>query len=70
MKLKQNEHIFATNDALSWETWHHRYGHMGYTGLQRIYDQNLVEGFDVNTQTPKPNCIAYTEGKLAVKPYD
>jgi hypothetical protein len=45
-------------------------GHIGYTGLQKLYDQNLVEGFDVDTQTSKPYCIACTEGKLAVKSFN
>jgi hypothetical protein len=41
-----------------------------YTGLQRLHDQNLVDSFNVDTSTPKPDCVAYTEGKLAIKPFE
>ena len=35
-----------------------------------MHQQGLVNGFDVNTQTPQPDCIVCTEGKLAVKPFN
>jgi hypothetical protein len=61
-------HVFTTHDALSWETWHCRYGHVGYTGLQKLYDQNLVDGLEVDMWTPKPDCVACVKGKLT--PFD
>ena len=54
----------------SWETWHKRYSHISYTGLQKMYQLGLVDGFDVNTCTPKPDCVACTEGKLTIKPFE
>ena len=49
---------------------HCQFGHIGYTGLQKLYDQQLVDGLKVDARSPKPDCIAYTKGKLTVKPFD
>jgi hypothetical protein len=47
-----NPQSFIVNEpAQSWETWHKRFGHIGYSGLQHMLDKNLVEGFTVNTRT-------------------
>ena len=62
---------FVVNEpSQDWETWHKRFGHIGYTGLQYILDHNLVTGFNVNKNTPKPDCIACTEAKQSVEPFD
>jgi hypothetical protein len=66
---KIKDHIFTTQEIPSWETWHRRFGHIGYTGLQKIHELGLVDGFDINVRTPKPDCIACMEGKLTVKLY-
>jgi hypothetical protein len=58
------------HDAPSWETWHRHFGHVGYTGLQKLRYQNFVDGFDVDTNTQRPDCIVCAEGKLTVKPFD
>ena len=42
---------------------------MSYDGLERLLERNLVQGFLVNKNTPKPDCITCTEAKLARKPY-
>jgi hypothetical protein len=63
-------YIFATQETPSWETWHQRFGHVGYTGLQKLHELGLADGFDIDTQTPKPDCVACTEGKLTVKPFN
>ena len=49
--------------AASWETWHRRYGHVGYSGLQKLLDKNLVDGFHVDQQMPKPDYIACMQAK-------
>jgi len=54
----------------SWETWHQRFRHVGYTGLQKLHELGLVNGFDIDTRTLKPDCVACTEGKLTVKPFN
>src|ERR1700676_4201279 len=55
--------------AQSWETWHKRYGHIGYSGLQKLLDNNMVEGLEIDTNTPKPDCVACTEAKQNVEPF-
>jgi hypothetical protein len=52
-----------------WETWHRRFGHVSYKGLQKIQSDNLVNGFTVDTKSETPDCIACTEAKQSVKPY-
>ena len=54
---------------LSWETWHRRYGHVGYTGLQKLLDGNMVEGLIVDDQTDKPDCVACTEAKQHIETF-
>ena len=34
-----------------------------------MLDKNLVEGFSVDTQTQKPDCIACTESKQTMEPF-
>jgi hypothetical protein len=57
---------------LSWETWHQCFWtySISYTGLQKLYDQHLIDGLEVDMQTLKPDCVACTEGKLTVKLFD
>jgi hypothetical protein len=54
----------ATGPLESWETWHKRFGHVGYSGLKRLWEKNLVDNFTVDTHTPTPDCVACTEAKL------
>src|SRR6202789_134191 len=36
------DHTFVGNDAPpTWETWHRRFGHVGYTGLQKLLDRKM-----------------------------
>jgi len=65
------EHTFATAPSPpNWETWHQRFGHISYSRLQQMHDLDLVEGFTVNTNSSKPNCVACTEAKQTVKPFN
>jgi transposase InsO family protein len=59
----------AAETAKSWETWHKRFGHVSYSGLERLWKKNLVEGFNVDTHTPKPDCVACTEAKQTEEPH-
>jgi GAG-pre-integrase domain len=60
----------AAEPAQSWETWHRRYGHVSYSGLQKLLNNNLVDGFTVDIRTPKPDCVACTEAKLSETPFN
>ena len=53
----------AGEPAKSWEIWHRRYGHIGMSSLQQILEENLVEGFNVDTRTAKYDCEACTQAK-------
>jgi hypothetical protein len=54
----------------SWETWHNRFGHISYDGLQKLLDRNLVDGFTVDTRTPKKDCITCTEAKQSQESFN
>lgn len=58
-----------TENFQSWETWHRRFGYVSYPRLQKLLEENLVDSFNVDVHTPKPDCIMCTEAKLAVEPY-
>ena len=60
----------ASEPAQSWETWHRRFSHISYNGLQKLHDLKLVNGFNVDTRTPKPDCIACTEAKQHEEPFN
>ena len=53
----------------TWEAWHRKYGHVSYSGLQHLLDNNMVDNFNVDTSSDKPDCMACTEAKLTVTPY-
>jgi transposase InsO family protein len=60
----------ATEPLESWETWHKRFGHVSYSGLKRLWEKNLVDGFTVDTRTPTPDCVACTEAKQTEEPHN
>src|SRR6266853_1834365 len=48
----ESSQTFAgTENAQSWETWHKRYGHIGYSGLQKLLDNDMVEGLEIDMNT-------------------
>ena len=59
----------ATSSSQTWETWHRRFGHVGYSGIKKLLDSQLVDGLKIDTNSPKPDCIACTEAKLSETPY-
>jgi transposase InsO family protein len=67
--VKASETFVAAEPSISWETWHRRYGHVGYSGLQKILDGGLVDGFNVDRNSPKTDCIPCTEAKQHVEPF-
>jgi hypothetical protein len=54
----------------SWDKWHHRFGHIGFSRLQKTLDLQLVTGFLVDRKSPKSNCVACTEAKQSVLPFN
>ena len=37
--------VLNTEEIYNWETWHRRFGHVSYSGLQKLFNKNMVEGF-------------------------
>ena len=52
---------------LSLEMWHCHFGHVGYTSLQKLLDNLLVEGFNVDLWTLKPDGVACTKAKQHIR---
>ena len=70
MKENTREETLTVKEASpTWEAWHRRCGHLGYSSLQKMSDLNLLEGFCVDKQSSKPDCRACTEAKMSIKPY-
>ena len=65
----QSQTLIANNRLPTWETWHRHFRHVGYTRLQKLLDGKMVEGFIVDEDSLKPDCIACTEAKQHVEPF-
>ena len=64
-------HTFISTEQIqNWETWHRRFGHIGYSGLQKLIDLKMVDGFTVDEDSIKPDCEICTQAKQSVKPFD
>ena len=57
-KFQSHQTFVANNKLPTWETWHWHFGHVGYTGLQKLLDSKMVDKFIVDEDSPKPDCIA------------
>jgi len=65
-----SDHAFSTATPLqTWETWHRRFGHVRYSSIKMLLDNQLVEGLQIDMNSPKPGCVACTEVKLSIAPY-
>src|SRR5229473_7325178 len=62
-------YVITNQSPQSWEIWHRRFGHVGYTGLKVLYDRNLVKGFDVDTSSKINDCTACIQAKSSVQPF-
>ena len=65
--MKHLQVFLSEGSPESWETWHRRFGHVSYGGLQTLLEKL---GFTVNTNTPKPDCVACTEVKHTEATYN
>jgi len=59
----------AASPSRTWKTWHQRFGHIGYSGIKKLLNNQLVNGLKIDTNSPKPDCVACTEAKLSETPY-
>jgi hypothetical protein len=64
-------HVYKAKDAaMNWELWHKHYGHISYSGLKRLHNEKMVDGFTVDINSPMPDCAACTEAKQHTKPFN
>src|SRR6266498_1703909 len=56
----------VTEPTHTWETWHKRFGHLGKSSIQTLFDKNLVVGLNIDLQSPKYDCAACTQAKQHV----
>ena len=56
-------------NVIDWEIWHCRFSHVRYHGLERLLDENLVDGFNVNHGSIKTDCQSCTEAKHTINPF-
>ena len=59
----------TASPSQTWATWHKRFGHIGYSGIKKLLDNQLVDGLQINKNSPKLDCVACTEAKLSETPY-
>jgi len=59
----------AASPPQTWETWHQRFGHVGYSSIKKLLDNQLVDGLHIDVNSPKLDCVACTEAKLSETPY-
>ena len=65
----KNQVNIVQEKKISWTMWHLRYGHIGYSGLQKLVDKKLVDSLEVDETSPKPDCEACTEAKMHVSTF-
>jgi transposase InsO family protein len=58
-----------TASKQSWDIWHRRFGHIGYSGLQMLRDKALVRGFIPDPLSQKTDCFACAQAKIAHHPF-
>ena len=69
-RTARSDYVFsAASPSQSWETWHQCCGQVGYSGIKALLDNQLVEGLQIDMNSPKLGCVACTEVKLSVAPY-
>ena len=70
-QLQTNEHEnLAAPKKLSWDQWHHRYGHLGMSGLETLLKQGLVKGIEIDESSiPSRTCEACIQAKQATHPF-
>ena len=55
--------------GLNEDLWHRQYGHLGYDGLRQFFVEQLVDGFNFDSQKKTSFFEACTEGKHHSSPF-
>ena len=62
--------ILSKEGENTWQDWHHRFGHIGVSGLQHTIDGQMVTGMVVNkSDSPKFDCEACIQAKQTHAPF-
>ena len=71
LEEKPIEYLICLNTRLTvpWEIWHKHFGHIAYSGLEKLLHLSLVDGLHIDLRSSKPDCIVCTEAKLFEAPY-
>jgi hypothetical protein len=64
-----DEQINTAKDKITWEQLHIRYGHIGITGLKCLLKEELVDGLEVDVNSPTPECEACIQAKHSRQPF-
>jgi hypothetical protein len=54
----------------AWDVWHRHFAHIGISGLRRLFNKQLVTGFNVDRESTFSDCEACTEAKQSVIPFN
>jgi hypothetical protein len=54
----------------AWDMWHRCFAHIGISSLRRLFDKQLVTGFNVDCESTFSDCEACTEAKQLVIPFN
>ena len=71
VQLQDNDRTdLVAPQKLSWDQWHHQYGHLGMTGLETLKVKALVNGLVVDKSSiPLRTCKACIQVKQAMQPF-
>jgi len=62
--------LSTTQQLKGWDPWHCCFSHIGYLGLCKLFDQELVIGFLVDHASSMSDCAACTEAKQSAIPFN
>ena len=69
-EIAHSDCVFSTaSPSQTWETWHWQFGHVRYSSIKKLLDNQLVDGLHIDVNSLKLDCIACTEVKLSETPY-
>jgi len=60
----------AVKQPKTWDVWHRCFTHISISGLHRLFDKQLVTGFYVDCESTFSDCMACTEAKQSVIPFN
>ena len=59
----------SSNHSTKETNWHHRFGHLGFTGMQALSKDKMVTGLDFDWKKKSSFCESCVEGKIHRLPF-